>query len=665
MGQHCNVNSLQTICCNEKSWYHKMCLKKSAFSFASDFECPNCGDKDAFQENMLLNGVFIPANAHLPMYDSIVDEQEEDEADRAIPAAKRRRVHKNWILENTFKNKKDAEEAIQLDGQWGKYYSNKSADGLRVNYRCKAMKFRGKQCDAAKYLLFDSKSSDVHLYRSETTHSHDDEECMKNAVNRISSELETEIRKLFNLNTKPKAILYNLVLNGFKPPTKPRLITLLTKLRKEKYGAEKLNFGSLHRWLIDSSVVPSADCAPFVVNFDMLIDDNNNDNCEFRFFVSSKILLQNAAKIAVLHADATYKLIWQGFPILLLGTTDSDRRFHLIGMSVSTNEKTADFEFIFKTIKNATNDLLGYQLKPRYLVSDAAFSIKNAFANVFGHEDNKIMCWAHLRRAVVKKLPQYIRESKRQHEFVADLDKLQLSNSQEVFKRASELFIEKWEEVSNDLMEYFVQEWLNQHPNWYEGFATKIPSTNNALESFNNVIKTEQTLRERFDLSQFRVVLFKMISQWSIEYESGLNAMNRANPNIELKNWTDGYNFARSNTKITSSTRNTRADCVTYLILLGDKNFDMSPESWKTFSDFKNALNMARVTFNMPVTAENWIDGKCDCGNFFKEYICEHVIGVALRLKCVNAPVEAKTIPIGQKRKRGRPAKSRPALQRM
>lgn len=58
----------------------------------------------------------------------------------------------------------------------------------------------------------------------------------------------------------------------------------------------------------------------------------------------------------------------------------------------------------------------------------------------------------------------------------------------------------------------------------------------------------------------------------------------------------------------------------------------------------------------------NWMNGRCHCRNFFKEFICEHVIGIALRLKIVSAPNEAKIIPLGQKRKRGRPAKSKLAL---
>lgn len=658
MGVHSAVNSIQMVCCNDEIWYHKLCLKKSAFAFMNEFECPSCGNLDAFQENMLLNGIYVPKGDYLPNYDSV----EEIELEEMLPAPKRRRVHKNWILERSFANKKEAMDAIKLEKCWSKYYTNNSSAGVRENFRCNAMKFRGKQCAAGRYLLFDSKSSAVHLYRSEEDHSHDDDECLKNSVNKIPAETEAEIRRLFDMHTKPKAILYNLVLNEkFVAPTKARLVTLLTKIRKEKFGAEKLNFGTLHKWLEECSNIPLDETDPFIVNFDIKIDDSNDENNEFRFFASSKRLLKTAVGIEILCTDATYKLNWQGFPVLLVGTTDSNRKFHLIGMCVSTHERSVDFEFIFRTVKNAIFDLFEAELKPDCVIADAAFAISNGYGKVFGDDSNVIMCWAHLRRAVAKKVCEFIRDKKQQNAFLFDLDKLQLSRSPEIFKFAAELFIEKWRAVSNDLAQYFGDEWITHHQNWYEGFRKKTPSTNNALESFNRVIKDEQTFRERLDISQFRFVLFNAIKQSSIEYVTGLNAINTGNPDIPLKLWTAGYNFARSNVKITSSKHGNRT---MYSIPLSDEYNDEPPDSWIVFKDYRDSLNIAHTTFRTPVTTANWANGECDCSDFFKLYMCEHVIGVALRLKCLTVPLEAKTIPIGQKRKRGRPAKSKPALQK-
>ncbi len=65
-------------------------------------------------------------------------------------------------------------------------------------------------------------------------------------------------------------------------------------------------------------------------------DDGGN---KFRFFVTTKRLLFNATISNKSHADATYKLIWQGFPCLIIGTTDMIRQFHPYGFAVCSNEK--------------------------------------------------------------------------------------------------------------------------------------------------------------------------------------------------------------------------------------------------------------------------------------------------------------------------------------
>lgn len=243
-----------------------------------------------------------------------------------------------------------------------------------------------------------------------------------------------------------------------------------------------------------------------------------------------------------------------------------------------------------------------------------------------------------------------------------DLDRLQLARTPEMFNIAADLFLKKWIEVSPELVEYFEYEWLIQNRNWYEGYMHKTPSTNNALEAYNKVIKDEHTMRERLDISQFRVVLFNMIKQWSIEYAANLNAINDGAPAIELDLWTSGYNFARSNVQIKKK-RNENE--IVFTLMLEDVDVTTVIEDfseWKSFSDYKHSLLCAHVKFQYPITTENWMFGSCDCKEGLKLFICQHIIGIAIRSKVATAPPEAKNIPIGQKRKRGRPAKAKRAL---
>lgn len=96
--------------------------------------------------------------------------------------------------------------------------------------------------------------------------------------------------------------------------------------------------------------------------------------------------MNNATKALSINADATYKLIWQGFPVLVLGTTDMEKKFHFIGIAVCKSETEDDFAFAFNAIKNSVLKIFEIELQPKALISDAAKAIQNAFVGVFGHE---------------------------------------------------------------------------------------------------------------------------------------------------------------------------------------------------------------------------------------------------------------------------------------
>ena len=64
------------------------------------------------------------------------------------------------------------------------------------------------------------------------------------------------------------------------------------------------------------------------------------------------------------------------------------------------------------------------------------------------------------------------------------------------------------------------------------------------------------------------------------------------------------------------------------------------------------------VTFD----GDNWQQGLCTCPIFQKQYICKHVVGIAILKDYFEVSAEAKTVPLGQKRKRGRPALTKKAL---
>lgn len=46
--------------------------------------------------------------------------------------------------------------------------------------------------------------------------------------------------------------------------------------------------------------------------------------------------------------DATYKVNFFGYPLMVIGSVDANRKFHLIGTTLYVSETTTDYEFLFQ-----------------------------------------------------------------------------------------------------------------------------------------------------------------------------------------------------------------------------------------------------------------------------------------------------------------------------
>jgi hypothetical protein len=121
-------------------------------------------------------------------------------------------------------------------------------------------------------------------------------------------------------------------------PKKTDVNNYLSSLRKNKYGSHSISRGELEKSLIDNSKVPEDADDAYIVSYKIEYEEPTF----FRFFMSSKTLLGLSINAKHIHADATYKLIWQGFPVLVVGTTDRQREFHTFGVAVCTNEQIED-----------------------------------------------------------------------------------------------------------------------------------------------------------------------------------------------------------------------------------------------------------------------------------------------------------------------------------
>ena len=135
---------------------------------------------------------------------------------------------------------------------------------------------------------------------------------------------------------------------------------------------------------------------------------------------------------------------------------------------------------------------------------------------------------------------------------------------------------------------------------------------------------------------------------------------------IQLKQQTEAFNWTRTKPNIKFRTIN------------GTKHYFITPSSkpevkendideflkhrtklnWQTFSSYQNY----RSRLWLVIMEEDWTNATYTCSHFLKQYMCKHVLGIAIIKHKYRFPDEAKTIPLTEKRKRGGLAKSKKAL---
>lgn len=179
-------------------------------------------------------------------------------------------------------------------------------------------------------------------------------------------------------------------------PTLKEIRNAIEKHRKRSYGADPITMKQLTEFIDENMKVPKDIDHAFVLSFERS-PSNQRDDKYFRFFITTLRLIQMAALAKNIHADAIYKVTAEKIPLLVLGSTDMKKTFHLIGLIISSNETTADYKFAFQSLQLGVQKFVGTELKPDALICDAAGAIHNGFDNTFGDLVTIIvMCYAHV-----------------------------------------------------------------------------------------------------------------------------------------------------------------------------------------------------------------------------------------------------------------------------
>ena len=150
---------------------------------------------------------------------------------------------------------------------------------------------------------------------------------------------------------KPSTILQNIVRDAEREKLEIPLIkdvyNFLNTLQKKTVGKSNMTLGELAKFCIEHNQIPDEDSPhePFVLDFqifdeddiDTLVDFEEGD--QFRVVITTRHLLKFSDKFKlVLQTDGTYKVVWQGFPIIIVGASDYDRHFHGVLLAICSRE---------------------------------------------------------------------------------------------------------------------------------------------------------------------------------------------------------------------------------------------------------------------------------------------------------------------------------------
>lgn len=381
-------------------------------------------------------------------------------------------------------------------------------------------------------MFLPSDSLKIVILRNQFEHDHDT--LLKGKNPPLSDEMAEFINDLFECGTNRVAdvirhIDYKRTKYGlFKEeanPTNKNIEYRLRKFRDSKIP-RMMRLGDLIEWCNQHMEFPTDINEAFVLSFE---SSTFEEELSFRFTISTPALLEKLMNLETICIDATYKLNYLGYPLMILGTVDRIKRFHPLVYACCSHERTYDYKFIFESIKPIIKTHFDKEFKPKKIIADGADPIRNAFYLAYDTAELDIMCYAHVIRNC-RKRPFSSKNNKQL--ILDDIQKMQLAPNRSTFNMMKILICEKWIHVESDFVSYFKKEWLGAHCNWFEGAAEYTASTNNGQEGHNAVIKRKITLRRRLPSNQFLGCMAQMATDVSTQFSTGKREF-AAEPNIK------------------------------------------------------------------------------------------------------------------------------------
>ena len=224
-----------------------------------------------------------------------------------------------------------------------------SAEGIKTFYFC-----NGKNCPCKAYILCLPDSFRASVFMSADEHGHENQA----AKTGIDVRIKTKIDALYKDGViKPNKIIRSLNnMPGFDELpkfTKLQLSNYLKKLKERLFGSYTISLSDVREYCENNSPIPEDLNKVYVCAYEIFENDRQRasttglDATIRIFFTTGRLLKFASNDSSHIACDATYKLIWQGYPTIMVGSTDRGCHYHPYGFVVATNEETLDYVFMF------------------------------------------------------------------------------------------------------------------------------------------------------------------------------------------------------------------------------------------------------------------------------------------------------------------------------
>lgn len=445
-----------------------------------------------------------------------------EEGEQAINDTAEVRPRINWVKLGEFATEAEFKEYLKNEGCWGTKGSQKLKKGKKTIYRCNLVTYTGDQCASQTYSLskFAPEGTPDHgkviVFWNECEHTH---ESLPNRTKVVSETVKAKIIEMHKEGKTPMPISFAFrAMKDLPLKDQPSLTVIKNTIAAHKsaqYGEAPITMDDIKKFVDEHLKIPEDDeDKAFVAGFGCSTAEDSDQ--QFAFCVTTKRLIRQAAEADIIHADATHKVTNEKLLLPIIGTSDGNKQFHLIGLMVTTSESAEAYRIGFESIKDATEAITGEPMKPKYLVADGDHAIHNGFIKVFGEETKIIMCYAHVIMNV--DLKYKFRNIANKSLLKDDLRTLYFSATEHIFDMGCQLFQAKWKAKEPEVAGRLQSSFFSSNKNWFIRYCKRVPNTNNYTERFNGTMKTYQLFHQKQPLKIFIHTALTIVEQRSRMY---------------------------------------------------------------------------------------------------------------------------------------------------